>query len=200
MSFHPARLATEKADFRPALPTCFKSGIAEMQMAKMTYSEQLKHPNWQRKRLEMLSDANFECTNCGEKEKTLHVHHKQYIKGRMAWEYENSQLDVLCEDCHESEHESRELLDELLAALSGKSGIDQLRGGAAGYLYGSMDLESELAERIYKNDPPFFEIGVAASAFGWDGLEWREFVIQKAKVGRTTPVVDFYAQAWEADK
>ena len=32
--FHPARLATEKAVIRPALPTCSKPGMTEVQMDK----------------------------------------------------------------------------------------------------------------------------------------------------------------------
>lgn len=53
-------------------------------MEKMTYRQQLLHPNWQRKRLEMLSSAEYRCCNCGDGQTTLHVHHKHYVKGRMA--------------------------------------------------------------------------------------------------------------------
>lgn len=86
-------------------------------MGFMTYKEQLLHPNWQRKRLEMLDLAGFECSCCADKEKTLHVHHKRYIKGRMAWEYEASDLEVLCETCHKSTHSEKERLDLVLAEL-----------------------------------------------------------------------------------
>lgn len=115
MSFHPARLATEKAVFRPALPTCSMPGITEMQMTKLTYAEQLKHPNWQRKRLEVLEHYRFTCFGCGSTEKTLHVHHKQYIKGRKAWEYELENFEALCEDCHKETHDHKELLDSIIA-------------------------------------------------------------------------------------
>lgn len=119
MIFNPAieQLATarEKIVFRPVLPGGFLSGITEMQMAKMTYSEQLKHPLWQRKRLEVLNAANFQCGCCGDKEKTLHVHHKQYVKGRLPWEYEASDLEVLCVDCHEAAHVSKARIDAVIA-------------------------------------------------------------------------------------
>lgn len=82
-------------------------------MAKMTYAEQLKHPNWQRRRLEALESSGFSCENCGDKETTLHVHHKRYIKGRMAWEYELEELSVLCEPCHESHHRDENVLQEI---------------------------------------------------------------------------------------
>lgn len=44
----------------------FYPGIAGMQMKKMTYTEQLQHPNWQRKRLEVMEAAEFSCELCGD--------------------------------------------------------------------------------------------------------------------------------------
>lgn len=64
------------------------------------YFELLKHPEWQRKRLEVLEAANFECSDCGGKEKTLHVHHTYYERGLKPWEYPSESLHCLCEDCH----------------------------------------------------------------------------------------------------
>lgn len=84
-------------------------------MVKLSYSEQLKHPNWQRKRLEILERDGFQCVCCDAKEKTLHVHHKTYIKGRMAWDYEEGNLESLCEDCHEKAHDRKTKMDEVLA-------------------------------------------------------------------------------------
>lgn len=113
--FHTARFATEKAVFRPALPSCSLPGMTEMHMARMSYADQLKHPNWQRKRLEVLEAHDFTCLECGSKEKTLHVHHKQYIKGRMAWDYESDNFEALCEDCHKEAHDRKELLTRVIA-------------------------------------------------------------------------------------
>ena len=70
----------------------------------MSYSEDLKNPKWQKKRLEILNLHNFTCEQCGAQEKTLHVHHSRYIKGRKVWEYDNDVLMCLCEDCHRREH------------------------------------------------------------------------------------------------
>ena len=55
MNFHLARVAPEKAVFRPALPCVVLPGITEMQVEKLTYIQQLRHPNWQRRRLEVLN-------------------------------------------------------------------------------------------------------------------------------------------------
>ena len=113
MSFHMARVAPKKAVFRPALPLCFQPGITEMQMSK-TYFEKLKDPRWQKKRLEVLEQGDWSCEQCGDTDSTLHVHHRQYFKGRDPWDYEVGQLTVLCEGCHSSTHESDDFL--LLAA------------------------------------------------------------------------------------
>ena len=84
---------------------------------KLTYGEQLAHPNWQRVRLQMLNAANFECEICGDGESTLHVHHKQYIKGRMAWEYEAANFDVLCKWCHLDTHAAKDSISSTLAIV-----------------------------------------------------------------------------------
>ena len=67
------------------------------------YSEKLKDPRWQRKRLEVFQHAEFQCQLCGEDKKTLHVHHSKY-DGREPWEYPLSMLICLCEDCHNQHH------------------------------------------------------------------------------------------------
>lgn len=71
----------------------------------MTYQEQLKHPLWQKKRLEVLEGWGFKCHECGSTEKQLHVHHPFYKKDAMLWEYEASDLKCLCADCHKELHE-----------------------------------------------------------------------------------------------
>lgn len=70
----------------------------------MSYSELLKHPLWQRKRLEIMNRASFTCEWCGATESTLHVHHTAYHAGRKPWEYEDAELQCICEHCHTAEH------------------------------------------------------------------------------------------------
>lgn len=75
-------------------------------MAK--YSDKLKNPKWQKKRLEILNLHGFKCEKCGCEEKELHVYHRFYLKGREVWQYDNDVFQVLCCDCHEKEHEKEE--------------------------------------------------------------------------------------------
>ncbi len=70
----------------------------------MEYSEKLKDPRWQKKRLEVFQRDNFTCRCCGSTTKTLHCHHLNYVYGREPWEYEISELTTLCCDCHEEEY------------------------------------------------------------------------------------------------
>ncbi len=74
------------------------------------YSDLLGDPRWQKRRLEVLSEANFRCMKCDSTRRRLDVHHKQYRSGVMPWEYENDEFEVLCRICHETEHV--ELTDE----------------------------------------------------------------------------------------
>jgi hypothetical protein len=83
----------------------------------ISYSERLKSPHWQRRRLEILSRANFRCEMCESTEKTLHVHHKLYRKGAMPWEYEDHELQALCADCHENTEHWRGLLSAAVARI-----------------------------------------------------------------------------------
>lgn len=90
--------------------------------------EAYKRPEWQKKRLEVMKAAGFSCQECDNKEKTLNVHHKFYVKGRKPWQYDNSELQCLCETCHERFHE---LKQELLSLVgTGACGIDLLIGFA----------------------------------------------------------------------
>lgn len=69
----------------------------------MTYSEKLRDPRWQKKRLYALDDANWTCQECKSKDITLNVHHLYYISGRDPWDYEDTALLTLCELCHKRE-------------------------------------------------------------------------------------------------
>ena len=70
----------------------------------MTYQEQIKHPKWQKKRLEILERDEFQCRNCQSKTKQLHVHHLGYKKNTLIWDYDNKQLITYCEKCHNNWH------------------------------------------------------------------------------------------------
>ena len=81
---------------------------------KATYSEKLKDPRWQRRRLLVLDAYGFCCESCGDDTQELHVHHNVYKKGREPWEYEDHELRPLCVKCHKAQEDIR---DEFLSIL-----------------------------------------------------------------------------------
>jgi hypothetical protein len=86
-------------------------------MNKPTYSDKLKNPLWQKKRLEIFNRDNFSCQCCKETTKELQVHHIEYIPGIMPWEYSNDMLKTLCVDCHRKEQGREELESHLATSL-----------------------------------------------------------------------------------
>lgn len=70
----------------------------------LTWEEQYTHPNWQRRRLEILKRDRFKCRLCLDKDSLLHVHHLKYDKSKWIWEIHEMYLVTLCHSCHEKEH------------------------------------------------------------------------------------------------
>lgn len=98
---------------------------------KKSYYELLKHPLWQRKRLEVLQRAGFACESCGTSDETLHVHHSYYEKGLAPWEYPDLSLHCLCERCHKEAQDQLQLLHRQLGRLDATD-IPRLIGYALG--------------------------------------------------------------------
>lgn len=88
---------------------------------KISFSDQYRHPEWQKKRLEALAVAEFSCQRCCDKESQLHVHHKRYVKNRMIWEYSVNELEVLCEECHQYAHIEKDIFQDFLARFPSES-------------------------------------------------------------------------------
>jgi len=76
-----------------------------------SYSELLKDPRWQKKRLKVLERDEWKCNKCGDKSQQLHVHHKKYIHGKKPWEYTFNMLETLCAECHKDHHKKEKLYE-----------------------------------------------------------------------------------------
>ena len=81
-----------------------------------TYSEKLKDPRWQRKRLEIMQRDNFTCTQCGDKHSTLNVHHWEYAKE--PWDAKKIDLSTVCVTCHKNIEDCKAVLKELLRKMN----------------------------------------------------------------------------------
>jgi hypothetical protein len=96
---------------------------------KSWYQQQLSHPKWQKKRLEVLSRDGFTCCNCGSEDTTLQVHHTYYERGLRPWEYPLESYWTLCEPCHKRVQERMTQLNRAIGAI-GIAEMDVLLGCA----------------------------------------------------------------------
>lgn len=71
------------------------------QMASFNY--QYSHPDWRQKRVQVFSERGKKCEKC-TRTQNLEIHHVTYRNDRKVWEYPNSDLQVLCSECHSREH------------------------------------------------------------------------------------------------
>jgi hypothetical protein len=81
----------------------------------MKYTEKLKDPRWQRRRLEIFSRDAWACQKCGDDKSELHVHHKEYTGE--PWNAPDNFLVTLCDSCHKSTHDDRSEIDKDLTRL-----------------------------------------------------------------------------------
>jgi len=72
-----------------------------------TYSEKLRDPRWQKRRLEILERDEWTCQMCSCTSDPLVVHHRYYKQGEEPWEAEDAALVTLCELCHDIEGSTR---------------------------------------------------------------------------------------------
>lgn len=177
-----ARVAPETAVSRPALPLRLSVGLPSGE--GMTYSEKLKHPLWQRKRLEILQRDEFMCQKCYDSETTLHVHHRRYIKGREPWDYEDDNFITLCAPCHEEMGETDERIKQIVAEYPIEFIDDLVRllevGTysctttwhinilAIGVLLARGDCDAAMAEAAFQQNPILLHYGILAGALAYD--------------------------------
>lgn len=69
----------------------------------MNYREYINSPHWKKKRAEFIESVGGRCERCGST-KQLQVHHKHY---RTLKRESKEDVEVLCKECHELEHEEK---------------------------------------------------------------------------------------------
>ena len=97
-------------------------------MENKYYLEKLRDPRWQKCRLKIMERDGFSCVDCGSKDRTMHVHHLKYIKGFDPWDYDEKDMETLCEDCHKQKtilQKGGKLLVQYLESI-GYEGVDFL--------------------------------------------------------------------------
>jgi hypothetical protein len=137
----------------------------------MTYSEKLKDPRWQKKRLETFSRDRFACRTCGQIDKQLHAHHLYYVAGREPWEYPDGCIVTLCFECHKEHGETNKFAGwELLISQLNSAPLVRLPGSPSDIFrrlwshmqqrkgeFGLTDAEIFLCVMNLFNTPSYFE-------------------------------------------
>lgn len=67
------------------------------------YENLLKDERWKLFRLKVMSERGCSCEYCGSTE-IIQIHHTEYVKGRLPWEYDIKDMRVLCKRCHQRIH------------------------------------------------------------------------------------------------
>lgn len=78
------------------------------------YSEKLRDPRWQKKRLKILNRDDWACQCCFNEKETLHVHHMTYIKKQEPWDSDSINLITICETCHTKIHSNDESVSSVI--------------------------------------------------------------------------------------
>lgn len=125
----------------------------------MTYKDQLLRPQWQRKRLSVMERDNFTCCICSDTETQLQVHHKKYINGNMAWEYEDKELQTLCKHCHKVAEDLKK--KDCIPIIAYKKGYVDSESLAAFVI--AQDSSGVIALHIYKVDENYVDLLVGMS-------------------------------------
>lgn len=76
-----------------------KSNPSQYRDTRKRYHEDLQHSEWISLRDRLIRERAC-CESCGSNDRPYEVHHRGYLPGRRAWEYEDEHLSVLCNNCH----------------------------------------------------------------------------------------------------
>ncbi len=93
------------------LPRQTEGGLS-FSMPQKSYSEKLRDPRWYSFRASFIARTaptgdEVYCPECGEDSglnPIWHVHHRHYFYDREPWEYEDGDLRLMCDKCHEAIH------------------------------------------------------------------------------------------------
>ena len=163
-------------------------------MSNKTYSEKLRDPRWQQKRLKVMERDQFTCRDCGDSESELQVHHCFYEKGG-PWETADNLLLTLCSECHSDRQEVETKVKRFLGVVLSNTKKEDLREiasviGNLAYVGEPQILITE-SEFLYQKDERWFWFAcqnpdfrpmydhVTKNNFDWDAYENRLAVIRK---------------------
>jgi hypothetical protein len=108
------------------------------------YSEKLKDPRWQKRRLEILNRDNWKCKCCKDEDTTLHVHHIKYTGN--PWDAKDDDLITLCAHCHNYVSERKVDISSLVLPCAFKAKYED---GACVLFF---KRENKLSYAVFRNE------------------------------------------------
>ena len=81
------------------------------------YSDKLRDPRWQQRRLRVLDTHRWACEDCGGTKEQLEVHHCYYLRGNEPWEHGDNLLMCLCAHCHQRRQNLEEMAKQSLSEI-----------------------------------------------------------------------------------
>lgn len=161
--------------------------------------EKYRHPKWQKRRLEMLESAGYCCQQCSAEDKTLHVHHRRYFRGRDPWDYPDELLKVLCQECHQEVSEILDSFKSLLAEME-LDDLLWLMGSAKGIIALRLAISDESMDREFTFVDMSEAFGFAKQIPGMSARNIASFVASATSEGASIKVSDVYRLFEEFEK
>lgn len=123
-----------------------------------TYSQLLKDPRWQKKRLEIMNRDDWSCQECCDTSEMLVVHHKYYDKKLMPWEYPEKCYMTLCNSCHEQYHKDEKDISNSIIDNFKRSDLSLTTAWALSSIFKNLNIECPderfiTALRYFLEDP-----------------------------------------------
>jgi hypothetical protein len=119
----------------------------------------------------------------------------------MVWEYEDHELEVLCEDCHKQHHADRELLDRILteAGVHGDP-VAIAVGILAGYFAGAVCIGPDLENAALDVDGHSHDLGILASIAS--GATWKQMAaaVDALAPRSLSPAEEAAVMRWREEK
>lgn len=102
-----------------------------MEERSARYGDLLRLREWQVFAHRVREANNFACALCRLGHKELNVHHHAYEPGRKPWEYEVSEVTLLCRPCHQAMHDGLQNFRRYVFARMTPRGMQVLNGAMA---------------------------------------------------------------------
>jgi transposase len=131
-----------------------------------TYSQKLRDPRWQVRRVQVLNRDNFTCCDCGKKDGPMHVHHHYYAKGG-PWETDESFLSSLCPSCHALRHKLEARIQAAIGRIMQRVSNEQWdeEGGGGSSLTRLVDSIESAVEKVQCGDCEIYTHADLVDAF-----------------------------------